>query len=410
MNIIVFCLRIFFFTVAVGAGIGEFVKGNTVGGAAALIISGVVVWPVVHLLYLRQKPRPVKANAIPHISIQRGMAWLRFLFAYMYALTNTEKLTGYDPAKWVTILFSLFLLAPISRKLFTYRLPLPRAKFSTVDSMAYGLAFLRGYAILSIYVGLEPMETTDNPEYPYVFVSMGVVLLFSRQLGILLSGKKGEVPLWETVYAPAPSPAVLTATAFNDISIVPHAGAMPVAASMGLSEKILPAEAPVVPAINPLDELNAAYTQLLKQMPVVNANGFQQFLTNLFAQFQFDVAGAFQVQGAGVSGVFEMEHQVYILQATCQPSPCRLEDLLIFNGKVEAKSTWARGIYFSMTGFDQEGLEAFARGKRTSMICVDGHDLQLILQGRISLPDAIKRKARRAVETNHSFISLQKLL
>jgi len=42
-----------------------------------------------------------------------------------------------------------------------------------------------------------------------------------------------------------------------------------------------------------------------------------------------------------------------------------------------------------------DGLEAFARGRRTSIICVEGLDLAQILCGRLDLVEVIERKKRR---------------
>jgi hypothetical protein len=45
-----------------------------------------------------------------------------------------------------------------------------------------------------------------------------------------------------------------------------------------------------------------------------------------------------------------------------------------------------------------DGLQAFARGRATSIVCMDGLDLTQILSGGLSLIDVIQRKKRRAVE------------
>ena len=126
--------------------------------------------------------------------------------------------------------------------------------------------------------------------------------------------------------------------------------------------------------------------------------------------YDFSARSDFRVNGNEINGSFELDGQTYILLAKWQEQKNGHDDLLLFNGKVEARSTWARGIFISDAGFTNEGLETFARGKRTSIIGMDGQDIRLILGGTVSLVEAIKRKARRAVETNHSFVPLQKLI
>ena len=45
-------------------------------------------------------------------------------------------------------------------------------------------------------------------------------------------------------------------------------------------------------------------------------------------------------------------------------------DLRSFNAKLEDKAAWTRGLFVSNSGFTDEGLEAFGRGKR--VVCMDG--------------------------------------
>ena len=51
----------------------------------------------------------------------------------------------------------------------------------------------------------------------------------------------------------------------------------------------------------------------------------------------------------------------------------------------EGKAQWSRGLFISYTGFTDEGLEAFARGKSTRIICTDGFDLHCVLKPQLEL-------------------------
>ncbi len=84
-------------------------------------------------------------------------------------------------------------------------------------------------------------------------------------------------------------------------------------------------------------------------------------------------------------------------------------DLLAFAGKVEGKATGALGLFVSYSGFTPDGLEAFARGKRTSIVCMEGLDLHHVLSGKLPLADVIARKRRRALETNSAFVPVRDL-
>ena len=53
-----------------------------------------------------------------------------------------------------------------------------------------------------------------------------------------------------------------------------------------------------------------------------------------------------------------------------------------FQGKLNARVNWARGLFVSYSGFTLDGLLAYGRGG--SVICMDGLDLHDALKGRNS--------------------------
>jgi hypothetical protein len=48
-------------------------------------------------------------------------------------------------------------------------------------------------------------------------------------------------------------------------------------------------------------------------------------------------------------------------------------ELRAFNGKIDEKAAWSRGLFISYSGFTDDGLFAFGRGKK--VICKDGRDI-----------------------------------
>jgi hypothetical protein len=60
----------------------------------------------------------------------------------------------------------------------------------------------------------------------------------------------------------------------------------------------------------------------------------------------------------------------------------------------------SRGLFVSNSGLTADGLEAFARGRQTNLICADGLDLYEVLSRRVSLIDVLEEKPRRAAETS----------
>jgi len=93
-----------------------------------------------------------------------------------------------------------------------------------------------------------------------------------------------------------------------------------------------------------------------------------------------------------------------LVEAKWHESTIGSRELYSFYSQIEAKTKWARGLFISLNGFSKDGLEAFAKGRSTNMIGMDGQDLYFILQGEISLPEVIRLKTRKAAEEGTFFI------
>jgi len=92
-----------------------------------------------------------------------------------------------------------------------------------------------------------------------------------------------------------------------------------------------------------------------------------------------------------------------------QDEPVNESDLLVLRGKVEGKAVWTRGLFVSYSGFTQEGLEAFSKGKATNIIGMSGQDIHFIISDKVSLIETIRMKARKASETGQFFVSVRDL-
>lgn len=79
----------------------------------------------------------------------------------------------------------------------------------------------------------------------------------------------------------------------------------------------------------------------------------------------------------------------------------------IFEGKLQEKAAWSRGLFVSHAGFTEKGLDTLGRNKR--VLCMDGLDLYETLDRRLPLGDVIVRKARKAVETGRVFVRVREL-
>jgi hypothetical protein len=130
-------------------------------------------------------------------------------------------------------------------------------------------------------------------------------------------------------------------------------------------------------------------------------------LKELFDAFGLAAREAFRLRGEQIDGSFQLGHETYLLEAKWQNAQTGVADLHAFHGKLEQKASWARGLFVSNSGFTEDGLVAFGRGKR--LVCVDGLDLYDIMQRGIPFGEALERKIRRAAETGHPFARIRDL-
>jgi hypothetical protein len=134
---------------------------------------------------------------------------------------------------------------------------------------------------------------------------------------------------------------------------------------------------------------------------------FEGFLKSLFDVFGLAAQEPFRLRGEQIDGSFQLGSDTYLLEAKWHGQPIGVADLHIFHGKIEQKAAWTRGLFVSNSGFSEDGLAAFGRGKR--VICMDGLDLYEMLDREIPLNQVLDRKVRRAAETGMPFLRVRDL-
>jgi len=134
---------------------------------------------------------------------------------------------------------------------------------------------------------------------------------------------------------------------------------------------------------------------------------FETWLRDLFNVFGLEARESFRIRGEQIDGSFVLQGETYLVEAKWQAAPIGAADLHTFHGKLEQKASWVRGLFVSNSGFTEDGLAAFGRGKR--VICMDGFDLFETLDRELPLNEVLARKVRRAAETGLPFARVRDL-
>jgi Restriction endonuclease len=154
-------------------------------------------------------------------------------------------------------------------------------------------------------------------------------------------------------------------------------------------------------------ELHLELMDLANLASVPRGYAFEKYLKRLFDAFGLEARAPFKLIGEQIDGSFALSGETYLLEARWQNEVSAVADLHAFHGKCEQKATWARGLFVSYSGFSEQGLQAFGRGKR--IICLDGLDLSEALKRELPLNTVLERKVRHAAETGVTFVRVRDL-
>lgn len=156
-----------------------------------------------------------------------------------------------------------------------------------------------------------------------------------------------------------------------------------------------------------IDALSSEIIALSSLDPQARGYRFEEFLTAMFNAYGLRPREPFRNRGEQIDGSFVLAHETYLLEAKWQAGQVGAADLHAFQGKLTEKATWARGLFVSYSGFTEDGLHAFGKGK--SVVCMDGLDISDMLSRRLPLDHVLNRKVRRAAETGAPFFRVRDL-
>ena len=124
----------------------------------------------------------------------------------------------------------------------------------------------------------------------------------------------------------------------------------------------------------------------------------QAVLTELFELHDLEPRSPFRVQGEEIDGSFELDSEVYLLEAKWEATKLSEAPLLVFRSKIEGKSTFTRGVFIAMNGISDQAQDAITRGKQPNFFLIDGHDLAMVLSGQVDLKEYLRIRRRLLAE------------
>ena len=132
---------------------------------------------------------------------------------------------------------------------------------------------------------------------------------------------------------------------------------------------------------------------------------FELWLNDLFKVFEMAPKGSFRNTGEQIDGSFRMDNAYYLMEAKWHSKETPASDLHAFQGKLNGKASWTRGVFISWQGFSSDGLTAFGNGNR--IVCISGRDIHQCLKSKIPFPVLLEAKLRHASETGECYIAYE---
>jgi hypothetical protein len=160
-----------------------------------------------------------------------------------------------------------------------------------------------------------------------------------------------------------------------------------------------------------LAELHSDYMSLLTRTDE-SARGFdlEKLLNRLFELFELAPQSPFRRKGEQIDGAFLLNGDHFLLEAKWQKSPCSLGDLRDLDGAVGSSLDNTLGLFLSISGVSEPALSGYLEGNRPRLICMDGGDLMLVLDGRIDLGELLSRKKDLAAQRRKIFVSADDII
>jgi hypothetical protein len=158
--------------------------------------------------------------------------------------------------------------------------------------------------------------------------------------------------------------------------------------------------------IERLEDWDAPPADAPKNWPQQRGRAFEKIIKRLLGEAGLEPRSSFRPSGEEIDGSFVLGDRTYLLEAKWHKEPIPASDLYTFKGKVDGKLVGTIGVYISMSDYSPQAIDALKFGKEINLILFGERDFRLVEEGRISFPQAMRRKLRYAAESGQPYLPL----
>jgi hypothetical protein len=158
-----------------------------------------------------------------------------------------------------------------------------------------------------------------------------------------------------------------------------------------------------------MDRLRQSFLALHSLRPQDAGFAFEKLLDALFSLEGLSPRGSFRIEGEQIDGSAMLDHETYLVEAKWEKEPLPEAPLLTFRGKIEGKSAFTRGLFIALNGISEPALGAITAGKQPTFFLINGHDMMMILEDNLSLPEFLRQRQRLLAEEGRVVVPYNEL-
>ncbi len=157
-----------------------------------------------------------------------------------------------------------------------------------------------------------------------------------------------------------------------------------------------------------MEQLRASFAAMVvsRDDPQERGYGLEDLLAEMFEVHEIAYRPPYRTTTEQIDGHFTFKGFDYLVEARWRATPPTEGQIGAFKNTVDKKLTSTRGLFVSVVGFRPEVVLEFTRGTSANIILMDGQDLTLILEGQVSLGDALDLKVQKAAQEGIIFFPL----
>ncbi|NKT16205.1 hypothetical protein GS688_00520, partial [Rhodococcus hoagii] len=133
---------------------------------------------------------------------------------------------------------------------------------------------------------------------------------------------------------------------------------------------------------------------------------FEAALVEMLSEAKLQPRKGYRPIGEEIDGSFWLDGRTYLFEAKWTSAAHPASSLYQFKGKVEGKLTGTVGLFFSMSGYSPDAVQALVAGKNLNLVLFDDSDINLLFEEEIDIAEAIRLKVRAAAESGTPYIQL----